>query len=240
MLYGFSAFCQSGQLYQAAFNGESYEYGFTSIPVIDIVNAPEDTDWERWSLLFDGDTYRLYFMPIGRSDKLYQFGFNPATSAYEYGHRSTPVIPIIGLPDDANVTGFSMLHDGIDYRLYFMTSDKSKVYQCAYNSNAEGGAAYEFGYRSAPEISIIDAPYDTDWRSWSMLHDGNVYRLYLKSTADGNALYQFGFDGSAYTYGYRSTPIIRIKGMPRQKYVRKFNLTHDGQDYRYYNLKKPD
>ena len=233
-------FSQNGYLYQAAFNGTFYEYGFTSIPVIEITDAPEDTDWDRWSILFDGKTYRLYFMPVGKSDRLYQFGFNTSTEKYEYGYNSIPVIPVNGLPEDANVTGFSILHDGANYRLYFKTSSQRKIYQCGYNPSVGENGAYVFGYNSIPEIAIVNAPTDTDWKSWSMLHDGEVYRLYFKSSNDKNLLYQFGFDGKSYTYGHLSAPVLQVIGMPDKTYVKKFNLTHDGMDYRFYNLVKPE
>ena len=63
-----SSFSQSAFLYQAAFNGTEYEYGYSSKPRIEITGAPDDIDWNRWSMLHDGGNYRLFFMPIGRSE----------------------------------------------------------------------------------------------------------------------------------------------------------------------------
>jgi hypothetical protein len=31
---------------------------------------------------------------------------------------------------------------------------------------------------------------------------------------------------------------MKVEGMPTRNYVRKFNITHDGVDYSYYNLEK--
>ena len=230
-------FSQSAFLYQGAFNGTAYEYGYNSIPKIPIKNAPEDIDWERWSMLFDGSTYRLYFMPLGKSDRLYQFGFNRNSNAYEFGYQSTPEIEVIGIPDDANVASFSMLHDGQFYRLYFKSEHNPRMlYQCAYD---ESNGVYVFGYQSIAEIPVTGAPSDTDWRRWSMLHDGNVYRLYFMRSNTNNELYQFGYDGEGYAFGHSSTPRLKIIGMPNISLVKKFSMLHDDQFYRIYSLQRP-
>jgi hypothetical protein len=179
-------------------------------------------------------------MPIAKSVKLYQFSFNLVTEQYEFGYNSIPIIPVMGLPEDADVTGFSILHDGSYYRLYFKTEVQNSIYQCAYNPTIGNNGAYVYGYKSIPEITITDAPVDTDWNKWSMLHDGDIYRLYIKSTNDSELLYQFGVDGYSYAYGYESIPVLHVKGMPEINFVERFNLTHDQMDYRYYNLVKPE
>lgn len=232
-------YSQKGVLFQAAFNGTSYEFGYRSKPSISITGAPDDIDWNRWSILHDGEVYRLYFMPIGRSDRLYQFGFNIKTEKYEYGYRSTPIIPVVDLPLDANVMGFSILYDGQVYRLYFKTSKRDLIYQCAYDEDYGTSGAYRFGYRSMAEIPVVDAPSFTDWKSWTMLHDGVNYRLYFRSTKNKNQIIQFGFNGYEYSYGHNSIPIINVIGMPNLKYTDKFNITFDGIDYRLYRLVKP-
>jgi len=227
---------QNGILYQAAYNGSFYEFGYESLPKISVTGAPEDTDWDRWSILHDGEVYRLYFMPIGKSNKLYQFGYNPTTERYEYGYKSMPIIPIANLPIDANVTNFSILYDGSYYRLYFKSSDNYSIYQCAFNTTS---SRYEFGYQSIKEISITNAPTDIDIKSWTMLHDGENYRLYFKSAKSKNLLHQFGFNGISYEYGYQSIEVLGVEGMPSIPFTRKFNITFDGIAYRYYNLQKP-
>jgi hypothetical protein len=237
LLFNFSSSAQSARLYQAAFNGTCYEFGYKSFPEIPISDAPEDTDWQRWSILYDGINYKLYAMPIGKSDKLYQFAFNPSTLQYEYGYNCSPITSVVDLPENANVTGFSILHDGDNYRLYFKTDEKDKIYQCGFDPDSE---SFVFGYNSIPVITISNAPENTDWNSWSMLHDGQDYRLYFKSKDNKNLLYQFGFNGYSYSYGYRSLPKIKVINMPQLHYVKKFNITFDGSEYRYYNLEKLD
>lgn len=52
-------------LNQAAYlTGTIYEFAFNSIPNIPIINAPRDTDFSRYAMLHDGNTYRLYFLSI--------------------------------------------------------------------------------------------------------------------------------------------------------------------------------
>jgi hypothetical protein len=87
---------QNGKLYQAGYNGNVYQFGYNSAQTISISGAPEDTDWDRWSILHDGSVYRLYFMAIGKSNVLYQFGYNTFSGDYEYGYESKPIIQIQG------------------------------------------------------------------------------------------------------------------------------------------------
>jgi len=233
-------FSQTPFLHQGAFNGNLYEYGYQSLPKIPIKNAPSDIDWERWSMLEDGSIYRLYFMAKGKSDKLYQFGYNFSTNSYEYGYQSEPIIPIVGTPSYVEITSFSMLHDGSDYRLYILDKKNSKkLLQFAYDSSFGNSGAYRYGYKSMDEISITGAPSDTDWNRWSMLHDGKVYRLYFMPLYRRDVVYQFGFNGYTYEYGYKSSPKIDVRGFPSSLGNDKFNMLHDGEYYRIYQLQKP-
>ncbi len=235
-----TALSQVPFLHQGAYNGISYEYGYQSLAKIPIKNAPSDIDWNRWSMLEDGSVYRLYFMPLGKSNKLYQFGFNPQTNAYEYGFQSAPVIPIVGLPFQEQVSSFSMLFDGIDYRLYILDrKNTKKLLQFAYDPSYGVNGSYRYGYNSMDEIIITGAPYDTDWNRWSMLHDGEVYRLYFMPLNRRDVVYQFGFNGYSYEYGYKSSPKIEVVGFPSSLENDQFNVLHDGANYRLYQLQKP-
>ena len=49
---------------------------------------------------------------------LNQFAWISGTPAYQFGHRSLANVPITGAPEDADLTRWSMLHDGAVYRLY--------------------------------------------------------------------------------------------------------------------------
>ncbi|KJH67316.1 hypothetical protein [Chromobacterium violaceum] len=110
-------------LYQFGFNRETsrYEYGYNSIPTLNVVKAPGDTDWHRWSMLFDGSAYRLYAFKVGSTDTFYQFAYNRQTNQYEYGFDSIPVLSLVDIPANSNLTSMAMLFGQGDYRLYFQT-----------------------------------------------------------------------------------------------------------------------
>src|ERR1700754_2870147 len=94
----------------------NYQFGYNSIPNIPITGAPADTNWRRWSMLYDGSVYRMYFFKGGTRDTLYQVGWNG--SSYAFGHLSTRVLPLPNIPADADISSFSMLNSGPYYHLY--------------------------------------------------------------------------------------------------------------------------
>ena len=94
--------------------------GWYSTPNVD--GFPVDADWSRWSMLHDGDTYRLYSMQYGSNDRLYQGSWNAASARYEYGHHSIPQLDLVGFPSDSLHGRPAMLHDGTNYRFYFQAS----------------------------------------------------------------------------------------------------------------------
>ena len=76
---------------------------------------PRDTDWHRWAMLHDGNTYRLYAMRRG-ADLLYQAAWDSSRAAYVFGYSSIPEISVRRTPDRGQ--DVAMLHDGDDFRLY--------------------------------------------------------------------------------------------------------------------------
>jgi hypothetical protein len=225
-------------LVQAAFNPSTgrFEFGFDSIPEIPITGAPADVDWDRWGMLHDGTTYRLYFLPQGEADELLQFGFNPSTVAYEWGHDSIPAIPITGTPAGVDPSGFAMLHDGSTYRLYFLSeNDPLQLVQFGFDPSV---GEYVYGHQSIPEIPITGTPAGTDWSGWEMLHDGSTYRLYAFADAGHDALVQHGFNPAttAYEWGHDSIPQIDLSSAPAGTNTDDFAMLHDGTRYRFYML----
>ena len=213
----------------------TYQFGYNSIPNMDITGAPADTDWNRWAMLHDGSRYRLYFFKAGTDDTIYQFAFNPATADYEFGFDSIPEMTITGAPADADPSSFAMLHDGTHYRLYMRSRTAAAIYQFAFNSATSD---YEYGFNSISRMDITGAPADTDFDRWGMLHDGSVYRLYAFKGALDNQMYQFGFNASTadYEYGYQSIPLLTLDQIPANSDVSSFAMLHDGMDYRFYFL----
>ena len=172
------------------------------------------------------------------SPSLYQAAWVPSTSDYKYGYRSIPEIDIIGQPADVDWKRWAMLHDGNNYRLYFFKKGSNKkIYQFAFNRSKN---AYEFGYRSIPIITLKGAPKDANYQDFSMLHDGKDYRLYLKKKGHPNMFYQFAWvpNTTTYKYGYRSIPVLKMTGFPKDTNWKRWQMLHDGNNYRFYAFKK--
>ncbi|HMW48431.1 MAG TPA: hypothetical protein PKD17_19160 [Cellvibrionaceae bacterium] len=229
-LMAFGSLCANAQsLNQGAYvpGTTTYQYGYNSIPNIQISGAPADTDFKRSAMLHDGSTYRLYFFKKNSTNTLYQFGWNG--SVYQYGYNSIPILTITGAPADANPQKFAMLHDGTTYRLYFLSQDKTKLHQFGWD-----GSSYKYGYNSIPVIPITGAPADTDKNRWEMLHDGKDYRLYFAKSGVNNTLYQFAWNGASYQYGYNSIPVLTLQGFPANSDFSSFDILHDDANYRIY------
>jgi len=221
---------------QAVYDGGAeYVYGAGgAIATVAVSGAPADADASRWAMLHDGTRYRLYCMRLGDDVTLYQFGYNPATSTYEFGYDSISQLGITGAPPGADPSSIAMLHDGADYRLYMRNrSDPRDIHQFGYNASTGN---YEYGYRSIDMISTTGAPADADLSRWAMLHDGSVYRQYVGKAGSDSTLYQFGFDGGSYAFGYRSISELQVVGMPASSDTSSFAMLHSGDRYRLYHL----
>lgn len=111
----------SKMMYQAAWNGSSYAYGFGSINILYITGAPVDADFSRWAMLHAGSRYRMYIFKNASDTTIYQFAFNPSTTNYEYGFDSINTLTVTGMPVTSDTGNMAMLHDGARYRFYFQT-----------------------------------------------------------------------------------------------------------------------
>lgn len=60
--YRFYAFRLGSQteIYQGAWDGENYTFGYASEPVLTLHDAPSDADFSSMAMLFDNEDYRLY------------------------------------------------------------------------------------------------------------------------------------------------------------------------------------
>ena len=233
-----SAVPTAPSLFQAAFNPttEAYQFGYMSIEELPIVDAPGDVDWDRWAMLHDGSQYRLYFLPTGSEDSVYQFAYNDDNDAYEYGYMSTPSIPISGAPAGIDSSSFAMLHDGDTYRLYFLAAAAPlRVYQFGYDP-AEG--EYVYGYNATTQIDITGSPAAVDWAGWAMLFDGDTYRLYAFANPAHDAIAQFAYNPAAgeYQHGYMSFETIDLEDIPAMASTAQFAMLSDDTDYRLYML----
>ncbi len=214
-----------------------YQFGHHSIPNMLITGAPADTNWNRWAMLHDESAYRLYFFKGSTDDTLYQFAFNPKTSAYEYGFNSIPELKITGAPRDCSSESFAMLHDGKRYRLYLRRLGNPDImYQFAFNPDTLN---YEFGFDSIQTLHVDHAPKDVDWSRWGMLHDGSAYRYYAFQLGSNTEFYQAAFNRTAgeYQFGFNSIAKLTLKDTPADSDLSGMALLHDGKDYRFYTKK---
>ncbi|MDB5011773.1 MAG: hypothetical protein JWR67_2921 [Mucilaginibacter sp.] len=110
-------------LVQFAFNPASqhYEFGYMSIPRINVTHIPPQADLHRWNMLFDGSAYRLYAFAVGSNSVFYQAAFNRAVNEYQFGFNSIPVLNLINAPVNSNFNSFAMLNDRSLYRFYLQT-----------------------------------------------------------------------------------------------------------------------
>ncbi len=228
------------QLYQGAFNGSDYEYGYMSIEILDITGGPADTDWTRWAMLNDNGSFRLYFMQEGADDTIYQFVYNPATQDYEFGlGAAIDELGITGAPADADMSSFAMLYGQDEFRLYAQSiSDPLRVHQFAYNAATQ---SYEYGFDGAiPQIDVTMFPGSTDFAGWGMLWENDAYRFYAFSDSNHDAVAQGSYNSGSgdYEWGFASIPVIDIIDFPADTNTDDFAMLHDGDEFRLYMMRE--
>lgn len=168
-----------GLLYQFAYDDDSgsFVFGEDSIDELPISGAPGDVDWGQVAMSHDGGAHRLYLRDLDDPRSLHQFAFDDSADEYVYGFDSIAVLPMTGAPAGALSGPLAMLHDGSHYRAYeFAGSGGDALAQYAYDDAAQ---QYVYGLDSISEIPIEDTPPGADASSFSMLHDGDDYRLYM-------------------------------------------------------------
>ncbi|MDI9339571.1 MAG: hypothetical protein QM534_03290 [Sediminibacterium sp.] len=166
-------------LYQFAFNGTSYAYGYNSIPVLTLTNIPADADMSSFAMLHDGAAYRLYVRRLGNPTLLYQAAYVPGSTNYQFGYNSIPQIPVTGFPNDADFSRWSMLFDGSAYRIYTMKLGSNTVlYQGSFN---RGANAYQYAFNSIPALNLVGTPANSNLARFAMLYGQNNYRFYFQT-----------------------------------------------------------
>jgi len=110
-----------GKLYQFAYKTgtSTYVYGYSSIAQLSVTGMPADVDFSRWGMLHDGSDYRFYAFKQGSDNTFYQAAWTGST--YAYGYNAIAQLSVQSMPDNSDTSDFAMLHDGSDYRFYFLT-----------------------------------------------------------------------------------------------------------------------
>lgn len=221
---------------------------------IAVIHAPNDTDWQRWGMLNDRKSSRLYFFKTGCDNQIYQFIFDG--DAYKYDD-TIPTLTIEGVTSDVDSGRMSMLStpnfepwkgvNGKDlpvpnnYHIYMKKKNNpQEVQQFIWE---KGTLNLEPNGITRSVFGIKDFPQDTDWRRWAMTYDSNHYQLALSAyvffafkTGSNTEIY-YGRYGEKYIeqgeekdfYGYKGGMLI-LEGAPSNTDHSTMAMMFDGID----------
>ena len=154
---------------------------FTYVPVengsIPITGAPADASLDSFATVHGDGAFRLYLWSRTTEGRLYQFGLTrDAPTRFEFGAYGIPSLAVRGWPADANPRRWAMHEDGSNYRiLVFQQGSSESLYQAAYNASQ---GAYQYGYRSRDQVSLLGMPASAIPFEGASLHDGGNWRFY--------------------------------------------------------------
>ena len=230
--------------------------------IIPVVNAPEDTNWTKWSMLNDRKSTRLYFFKKDSADTLYPFLFDGNAFTYDVAF---PQIKLLDIPEDANTEHIAMLStpnfekvNGVNgkelpvpnnYHLYMQQESSSAslqgnfrfIYQFIWEKNT---ANLERNGITSDMFKISDFPQDTDWNRWTMTYDSNRYQLALEAYVlvafkknSYTELYQGRYgkkDNGEASYTYEKT--LHLKDVPQALTELGLAMIFDGVQTHFYAL----
>ena len=110
--------------------------------------------------------------------------------------------------------------------------------QAVYDASTQ---AYQFGTSTLPNIKTANAPADTDWSRWAMLHNGTSFKLFAMKRNTTNTLYQFVYNGSTQKYEWDSAATnssVMISGIPDDANTSSIAMLHAQGADRLYMLSK--
>ena len=142
----------------------AYAYANESIPV---VGFPETADMSSFAMLHDGTHTRIYFLNRNKN-RLIQGAYHPVRKEFVYGYVSNN-FPVKDIPDDADLGGWAMVHDGDKYRMYSYASTSDSVYRYTYSRGA-----YQW---DGTEQTLDGVLPSSRGRDFAMMHDGS--ELYM-------------------------------------------------------------
>jgi hypothetical protein len=203
-------------------------------PELGIELVGDDLDTDRWAMFYDGSHYRLAFFTKDAPPRVVLFGYNAATGTYQRGYPSAASIPLKGLNADMDLSSFAMLRGESTWRLYLKSrEDPKSLYQFGYD-----GSALRFGYDSIPVVTLTGLPGDADLSRWAMHYGGGTYRVMVGRHGTTTSYYQLGYRPGTprYEYGYASTDVVTVEGMPSGAITTRFASLYADGLYRLYHL----
>ena len=199
----------------AAYDG-SGEFGETDVVgrfdfsadtrVQQVLGAPDDADWDRWSLAGSPQNDFLFLYRKGSGDRLYSFISNSGRDFSRFTDIAGGVVRLSQPPGDLDTSDFSVAFDpGRNQLAYFgfaRGGDRSGLYVGAYNLPASGGTAlFEFGSGKLPVRNI---PGDADWDHWGTAWSQGGLILQVAREGSTRNLHIAVFDSETQTFDFAS------------------------------------
>ena len=193
-------------LYQFAYDGTSYKFGYRSIPELkltQIMPTPGDeaSDTSTFAMMYtplysppypsdEHGEYRLFFHQKALDSEgrrwLNQYLWKPDTNTYRLDGSTAVKFEIRDFPADTDWSRWSMLYDDNGdtlvlpaYRIYaFKKGSNTELYHGTFD-----GTIYRFAYKqSIPVMTLADNPEDSDLeKNFAMLYDMKDYHLYMQT-----------------------------------------------------------
>lgn len=93
-----------------------------------------------------------------------------------------------------------------------------------------------YGANATRSIEVVNAPADSDFFRYAMLHDGSTSRLYVFKRETTDTLYQFAFDkiSHKFVYDFKSSRELKLVNVPEDANTNSFVMLHDGAINRLY------
>ena len=157
------------------YENENFPFGYRSIDVMRVTQAPADADPERWAMTHDGNvqeddgTYRLFHLAAGRDDTLYRFTWDGSTYRFDREFDIDLKSYGEGLGPALDTSQFAITHGNVNtlLQLWFLSESGDRLVPFFLVDDEDTfrvAAEARDGYR-------IDTS-DVDMRGWAMVGVG--------------------------------------------------------------------
>ncbi len=208
-----------------ATNSSGLNYSFGT-QLLDLENAPADTDFNRWGMLHDGTFLRLYFFKQSSGTELYQFvsdqTTSPASTSLAQGFFQNP--GITDAPADADTNNIAFVNNGTDSIMYMRGITKPRtVYPFIFNDTTNN---FEYDTASVPEHNITGSPADADFSRWAMDATTTDITFYAFKSGSDNQFYKYEFSAGDFVY-MGSGNTFTLTNLPANRSTTSFAAVFD-------------
>jgi hypothetical protein len=211
-----------------ATNSSGLNYSFGT-QLLDLEDAPDDTDYNRWGMLHDGTFLRLYFFKQSSDTELYQFALDqtvtPPTTSLVQGFFANP--KITDAPVDADTGNVAFVNDfgdpanisptPVTSTMYIRKNNSRTVYPFKLNPSTNN---FEYDTNSNTAHNIVGSPADADFDRWAM--DALTFPDAMNGNAPtlGVSFYTFKSGSNTEFYVHTLDPFsIGTNGFPQFVYT---------------------